>query len=176
MGLSKGKSDNVFGQRRKQPKMFRDGLYARVSTNDQQTLPMQSRALREYDRNSYLAEKDLRALHAREQAHAEAEAEAIQKGAEARRQQGDRMASDALRVKRLARYDASLLIRESSISGKNERYLERTPLRAEVNKNSWYCYQVFPRDAAVRLAVRSGSSHNRPESYHGSICHLSRQS
>ena len=28
--------------------MFRAGLYARVSTNDQQTLPMQSRAMREY--------------------------------------------------------------------------------------------------------------------------------
>lgn len=28
--------------------MFRVGLYARVSTNDQQTLPMQNRALREY--------------------------------------------------------------------------------------------------------------------------------
>jgi DNA invertase Pin-like site-specific DNA recombinase len=28
--------------------MFRAGLYARVSTNDQQTLPLQSRALREY--------------------------------------------------------------------------------------------------------------------------------
>jgi DNA invertase Pin-like site-specific DNA recombinase len=28
--------------------MFRAGLYARVSTNEQQTLPMQSRALREY--------------------------------------------------------------------------------------------------------------------------------
>ena len=44
----KSKSDNVFGQARKQPKMFRVGLYARVSTNDQQTLPMQSRAMREY--------------------------------------------------------------------------------------------------------------------------------
>src|SRR5271168_503238 len=42
------KSDHVFGQRQKQPKMFRAGLYARVSTNDQQTLPMQSRALRDY--------------------------------------------------------------------------------------------------------------------------------
>src|SRR5437773_9312961 len=42
------KSDRVLGQRRKQPKMFRVGLYARVSTNDQQTLPMQSRAMREY--------------------------------------------------------------------------------------------------------------------------------
>ena len=29
-------------------KMFRAGLYARVSTNDQQTLAMQSRAMREY--------------------------------------------------------------------------------------------------------------------------------
>ena len=44
----KAKSDNVFGQARKPAKMFRAGLYARVSTNDQQTLPMQSHALREY--------------------------------------------------------------------------------------------------------------------------------
>ena len=34
----KTKSDNVFGQARKPAKMFRAGLYARVSTNDQQTL------------------------------------------------------------------------------------------------------------------------------------------
>jgi predicted site-specific integrase-resolvase len=39
----KAKSDNVFGQLRKQSKMFRAGLYARVSTNDQQTLAMQNR-------------------------------------------------------------------------------------------------------------------------------------
>ena len=44
----KAKTGNVFGQRRKPSKMFRAGLYARVSTNDQQTLPMQSRAMREY--------------------------------------------------------------------------------------------------------------------------------
>jgi putative DNA-invertase from lambdoid prophage Rac len=44
----KAKSANVFGQARKQPKMFRAGLYARVSTDDQQTLAMQNRALREY--------------------------------------------------------------------------------------------------------------------------------
>ena len=42
------KSQEVLGQPRKQPKMLRAGLYARVSTNDQQTLPMQIRALREY--------------------------------------------------------------------------------------------------------------------------------
>src|SRR5579863_10220352 len=42
------KSHNVFGQARKPAKMFRAGLYARVSTNDQQTLPMQIRAMREY--------------------------------------------------------------------------------------------------------------------------------
>jgi DNA invertase Pin-like site-specific DNA recombinase len=42
------KSHNVFGQARKPAKMFRAGLYARVSTNDQQTLPMQSRVMREY--------------------------------------------------------------------------------------------------------------------------------
>src|SRR5438477_6427891 len=44
----KAKSDNVFGQARLPSKMFRAGLYARVSTNDQQPLPMQSRAMREY--------------------------------------------------------------------------------------------------------------------------------
>src|ERR1700733_10089338 len=44
----KAKSDNVFGQARKPLKMVRVGIYARVSTNDQQTLPMQSRAMREY--------------------------------------------------------------------------------------------------------------------------------
>jgi putative DNA-invertase from lambdoid prophage Rac len=46
--LPKAKSDDVFGQARKPAKMFRAGLYARVSTNDQQTLTMQSRAMREY--------------------------------------------------------------------------------------------------------------------------------
>jgi DNA invertase Pin-like site-specific DNA recombinase len=44
----KRKSKDVFGQARKPAEMFRAGLYARVSTNDQQTLPMQNRALREY--------------------------------------------------------------------------------------------------------------------------------
>jgi DNA invertase Pin-like site-specific DNA recombinase len=44
----KAKPDHVFGQRRNQPKMFRAGLYARVSTNDQQTLAMQNRGMREY--------------------------------------------------------------------------------------------------------------------------------
>jgi DNA invertase Pin-like site-specific DNA recombinase len=42
------KSTRVFGQRQEPAKMFRAGLYARVSTNDQQTLPMQTRAMREY--------------------------------------------------------------------------------------------------------------------------------
>src|SRR6266496_5835474 len=46
--LQKAESDWVFGQAQKQRKMLRAGLYARVSTNDQQTLPMQSRAMREY--------------------------------------------------------------------------------------------------------------------------------
>jgi len=42
------KSQRVFGQARKPTKMLRAGLYARVSTLDQQTLPMQMRALRDY--------------------------------------------------------------------------------------------------------------------------------
>jgi putative DNA-invertase from lambdoid prophage Rac len=41
-------SRRVFGQRQKRRTLFRAGLYARVSTHDQQTLPMQNRALREY--------------------------------------------------------------------------------------------------------------------------------
>jgi len=44
----KSKSDDVFGQARGPAKLFRAGLYARVSTNDQQTLAMQNRAMREY--------------------------------------------------------------------------------------------------------------------------------
>ena len=44
----KAKSPRVFGQARKPAKMFRAGLYARVSTVDQQTLPMQMRALRDF--------------------------------------------------------------------------------------------------------------------------------
>jgi putative DNA-invertase from lambdoid prophage Rac len=46
--LPKAKSGNVFGHARKPSKMFRAGLYARVSTTDQQTLSMQSHAMREY--------------------------------------------------------------------------------------------------------------------------------
>jgi DNA invertase Pin-like site-specific DNA recombinase len=42
------KSSRVFGQARKPAKMFRAGIYARVSTDDQQTIPLQIRALREY--------------------------------------------------------------------------------------------------------------------------------
>ncbi len=44
----KAESPGVFGQARKPAKMLRAGLYARVSTNDQQTIPLQVRALREY--------------------------------------------------------------------------------------------------------------------------------
>src|SRR6204780_3523287 len=41
-------SGHVFGQSRRHPKMFRAGLYARVSRNDRQRLAMQNRAMREY--------------------------------------------------------------------------------------------------------------------------------
>jgi len=42
------KTKRVFGQRQEPAKMFRVGLYARVSTHDQQTLSLQMRAMREY--------------------------------------------------------------------------------------------------------------------------------
>jgi len=44
----KAKAPRVFGQSRRSAKMFRAGLYARVSTDDQQTIPSQIRALLEY--------------------------------------------------------------------------------------------------------------------------------
>jgi len=42
------KMKRVFGQQQDPTKMLRAGLYARVSTHDQQTLPLQIRAMREY--------------------------------------------------------------------------------------------------------------------------------
>jgi len=42
------KSKRVFGRPHAPAKMFRVGLYARVSTHDQKTLPMQMRTMREY--------------------------------------------------------------------------------------------------------------------------------
>src|SRR6201987_5239108 len=47
-GSGSRKSGKVFGQRQKNAEMVRAALYARVSTQDQQTLPMQNRAMREY--------------------------------------------------------------------------------------------------------------------------------
>jgi hypothetical protein len=44
----KATSPGVFGRARKPAKMFRAALYSRVSTNDQHTLSMQNRAMREY--------------------------------------------------------------------------------------------------------------------------------
>ena len=48
-GSRKAKSRKVFGHPSKQVNAaLRAGLYARVSTHDQQTTPLQTRALREY--------------------------------------------------------------------------------------------------------------------------------
>jgi len=45
----KPKAPRVFGHPPRRAKTaFRAGLYARVSTQDQQTIPMQTRSLREY--------------------------------------------------------------------------------------------------------------------------------
>jgi putative DNA-invertase from lambdoid prophage Rac len=42
------KPRRVYGQSQTPPRMFRVGLYARVSTHDQKTLPLQIRTMREY--------------------------------------------------------------------------------------------------------------------------------
>ena len=47
-GSAKAKSEHLFGHARSPSRMFRVGLYARVSTEDQNTLAMQNRAMREY--------------------------------------------------------------------------------------------------------------------------------
>ena len=46
--FQKAQSTDVFGHVREQSKMFRVGLFARISTDDQQALAMQNRAMREY--------------------------------------------------------------------------------------------------------------------------------
>ena len=46
--VAAAKSKRVFGQPHAAAKMFRVGLYARVSTHDQKTLPLQIRTMREY--------------------------------------------------------------------------------------------------------------------------------
>jgi putative DNA-invertase from lambdoid prophage Rac len=46
--MKTAKTKRAFGQPQAPAKMFRVGLYARVSTHDQKTLPMQMRAMREY--------------------------------------------------------------------------------------------------------------------------------
>jgi predicted site-specific integrase-resolvase len=46
--FSQPESTRVLGQARKPARMLRVGIYARVSTLDQQTLPMQIRVLRDY--------------------------------------------------------------------------------------------------------------------------------
>jgi hypothetical protein len=64
------KSRRVFGQARKQSKMFRAGLYAHVSTHDQQTLPMQNRAMREYAaRRGWTITMQVREVGSRSAAH-----------------------------------------------------------------------------------------------------------
>ena len=45
---AKARSEHLFGHPRRPARMFRVGLYARVSTEDQNTLAMQNRAMREY--------------------------------------------------------------------------------------------------------------------------------
>jgi DNA invertase Pin-like site-specific DNA recombinase len=94
------KSDNVFGQARRPAKMLRAGLYARVSTNDQQTLPMQTRAMREYvDRRGWTI-----AMQVREVGSGAAQRQAREKLLEAAR----RREVDVVLVWRLDRWGRSV--------------------------------------------------------------------
>jgi len=96
----KAKSGHVFGQARRPAKMLRAALYARVSTNDQQTLAMQSRAMREYaDRRGWMI-----ALQIREVNSGTARREAREKLLEAAR----RREIDLVLVWRLDRWGRSV--------------------------------------------------------------------
>jgi DNA invertase Pin-like site-specific DNA recombinase len=96
----KARSDNLFGQARNAAKMLRAGLYARVSTNDQQTLAMPSRALREYGaRRGWTV-----SLQVREVNSGAAKREAREKLLEAAR----RRESDVVLVWRLDRWGRSV--------------------------------------------------------------------
>ena len=97
---SKAESAYVFGHARKPAKMFRAGLYARVSTNDQQTLAMQNRAMREYaERRGWTI-----ALQIREVGSGAAKREAREKLLEAAR----RREIDLVLVWRLDRWGRSV--------------------------------------------------------------------
>jgi DNA invertase Pin-like site-specific DNA recombinase len=96
----KAQPDRLFGQARKQPKLFRAGLYARVSTNDQQTLAMQNRAMQEYvNRRGWTI-----ALQVREVNSGAARRQAREKVLEAAR----RREIDAVLVWRLDRWGRSV--------------------------------------------------------------------
>jgi DNA invertase Pin-like site-specific DNA recombinase len=95
------KTKRVFGQRQAPAKMFRVGLYARVSTHDQQTLPLQIRAMREYAvRRGWTI-----ALQIKEVGSGAAEREMRQKLLDAAR----RRELDAVLVWRLDRWGRSLV-------------------------------------------------------------------
>jgi len=80
--------------------MLRAGLYARVSTTDQQTLPMQSRTMREYAaRRGWIV-----AVHVREVGSGAAKREAREKLLEAAR----RREIDVVLVSRLDRWGRSV--------------------------------------------------------------------
>src|ERR1019366_10369018 len=95
------KTNRVFGQRQASTKMFRVGLYARVSTHDQQTLPLQIRTMREYAvRRGWMI-----ALQIKEVGSGAAEREMRQKLLDAAR----RRELDIVQVWRLDRWGRSLV-------------------------------------------------------------------
>jgi len=94
------KPKGVFGQSRQPAKMFRVGLYARVSTHDQQTLPLQMRVMREYAANRGWSV----ALHIKEVGSGATQRELRQKLLDAAR----RREIDVVLVWRLDRWGRSL--------------------------------------------------------------------
>ena len=101
----KAKAKDVFGQARKSAKMFRAGLYARVSTNDQQTLAMQNRAMQNRAMREYAARRGWTiALQVREVNSGAVKREAREKLLEAAR----RREIDLVLVWRLDRWGRSV--------------------------------------------------------------------
>ncbi len=136
----KAKSKDVFGQARKQPKLFRAGLYARVSTDDQQTLAMQNRAMQEYvNRRGWTI-----ALQVREVNSGAARREAREKVLEAAR----RREIDAVLVWRLDRWGRSV-----------------TDLLATLQELEHLGVGFVSLTEALDLTTPAGQSHGWPSGY-----------
>ena len=159
--VQKANSDRVFGQRRKAAKTFRAGLYARVSTQDQQTLPRQSHARRQYAaRRGWTV-----AMQVREAGSGAAQREAR----EQLRQAARRREIDVVLVWRLDRWGRSVTDRLATLQEREHlgvgfvsvtEALDLTTPTGRAMAGLLSVFAEFERDI-LRERVRAGLAHAR---------------